>query len=479
VAAERLPEFSALLGALEIKPRVTAPAAAMRQEWTSESALINLVRGRLQGLGPVTAATLAVSLGITEPGVEQALLALEQEGFVLRGSFGERKGGAVEWCERRLLARIHRYTLNRLRNEIAPVSAATFAQFLFRWQHAAPQFQLEGEPALEAVLRQLEGFAAPALAWERDLLPLRLRDFTPDMLDRLCLSGRYTWLRLAPSSGRSPVLKLTPISLVSRRRLGDWRRLAAGADAPPLAATAQVVLETLQNGGPAFFEELIEATGLLPNQVEQALGVLVAAGRVHADSFSGLRRLMHAGERQRHGSRRKLHDYGGRWACLKPMAPASVEQEDDSALARVLLNRYGVVFRKLLDREAGLPPWRRMLACLRRLEARGEVRGGRFVSGFAGEQFALSEAVASLRELQRNPPAGELVTVSGADPLNLAGILMPGPRLPALTGNRVLYRDGVPLAYLKGKTVSFEARIDDREHWQLRNVLIKQQRVRI
>jgi ATP-dependent Lhr-like helicase len=393
----------------------------------------------------VLAAQLAVSAG----DIELALLALEAQGVVLRGAFtpGQRER---EWCDRRLLARIHRYTLNRLRAEIEPVTAADFTRFLFRWQHVEPGHRMAGAEGLAAVLEQLEGYELAAAAWERDVLAARVERYTPQLLDALCLSGRVTWGRVsAAARGGGPprLTRSSPIALFSRGSAALWRP-PAPAEAVEPGQHAALVHDALVRHGASFAGELAGACGIQAAQVEQALAELAAAGVVTSDGFGGLRALL-----SRAGGRRAIES-AGRWALL---GDRSVERDADAReraarYARVLLRRYGVVFRRLLAREASPPAWRELVLVFRRLEARGEVRGGRFVAGVTGEQFALPEAVPALRSLRAHHRAGALIAIGAADPLNLAGIVTPGERVPALASNRVLFREGVAIAALEKRT---------------------------
>ena len=427
------------------------------------------MRGRLEGQGPTTLPVLAATFGLETETIKAALISLETEGFALAGHFTP--GGADrEWCERRLLARIHRYTINRLRAEIQPVSARDYLRFLFEWQSVTSDARKMGADALGSVIDQLAGVEAPAAAWERDILPARLADYSPEWLDDACLSGRVAWMRTTPANGKSKSngrriapLKSTPISLLPRRDALTWGTGPSGGDAVAPSANATEILDFIRENGASFFEELVEGTPLLRAQVEDGLAELVALGLVRSDGFAGLRALLSP----RHGSRspnaarrRKASlDGAGRWALASPKlanGSAATEAERVEQIARTLLRRYGVVFLRMLEREAGsLPKWRDLLRVYRQLEARGEMRGGRFVAGFSGEQFALPEAVAQLRSTRRQDDDGALVSLSGADPLNLAGILMPGPKLPAIAGNRVLFRDGIAIAFLEAGEVRF------------------------
>jgi ATP-dependent Lhr-like helicase len=405
----------------------------------------------------------------------------------MRGRFTPGATGE-EWCERRVLARIHRYTVNRLRREIEPVELRDFMRFLFRWQRVAVDARVEGPDAVAGVISQLEGFEAPAAAWETEILPARVNEYDPAWLDELSLAGRVAWSRLVPAKANgdrtpSPV-RTTPIVLMPRKNMGAWTSLSAG-DAPAAASPrAQQVAQHLTEHGASFFEELVDGTRLLRVQVEEALGELVALGLVTADSFAGLRALLVPADRRRttyaHGRRRRGALFGledaGRWSLVRRRTDAVDDPNLVEHAARALLRRYGVVFWRLTAREADwLPPWRDLLRCYRRLEARGEIRGGRFVAGVSGEQFAAPEAIGLLRDARRAERTGALLSVSGADPLNLLGILTPGTRLPALTGNRVLYRDGVPLAVHAGGEVRFLESIAPDAEWAARDALLRRQ----
>jgi ATP-dependent Lhr-like helicase len=482
IAAERLPQFRAVF------PLLKAPIAAppgYDKVWTAEEALVEILRGRLEGLGPVTEEVLLQPLDIDPAQGAAALLALQAEGFVMAGRFTPGIN-ADEWCDRRLLARIHRYTIKRLRAEIEPVAARDFLRFLFRWQRVAPETQVEGERSLEGVLAQLEGFGAPAAAWESEILPARLKDYRSSWLDARCLAGHATWMRLRHGGGataKATTVRTTPVTLLPRRQSGLWRALSASGEPAQPSARAQAVLDALKAAGASFYDELLQPSGLLRSQLEEALAELVALGLVTSDSFAGLRALLVSPAERRPDARRKRRvvpmgmEEGGRWSLVR----AAAEGPDAAAVehvARVLLRRWGVVFWRLLEREAAsLPPWRELLRVLRRLEASGEIRGGRFVAGFTGEQFALPEAIGLLREVRRHPGVDQWTAVSGADPLNLAGILTPGPRLPALAGNRLLYRDGIPAATLAGGEVRFvegpDGPLDPATEWFARKALLR------
>jgi ATP-dependent helicase Lhr and Lhr-like helicase len=487
VAAERLPLLQALQPAAPPEPPIEPPAEYLRS-YSKEQALLEIARGRLQGLGPVSAATLAGPLGGSAGQMTVALAALQAEGSAMHGRFTAAAPEEGEWCERGLLARIHRYTVKRLRAEIEPVEPRDLLRFLLEWQRAAPRARMEGPDALAAVLAQLEGFEAAAGAWETEILPARINEYDPTWLDEQCLAGRFVWTRLArrraDSAPAAGPVRGTPIALLGRRHLRTWAALAGPVDAAAPSSKARRVLDQLTAQGASFFDEIVEGTGLLPSQAEEGLAELVGFGLVNSDSFGGLRALLVPSERRRAstGLRRRRRalfgmDSAGRWALVHRGPSAAVERPDADTVelvARGLLRRWGVVFWRLLAREADwLPPWRDLLFCYRRLEARGEIRGGRFVAGLSGEQFAAPEAVGLLREVRRQPRDGQWASLSAADPLNLLGILTPGPRLPALVGNRVLYRDGLPLATLAGGEVRFLETLDPAAQWEARNALLR------
>jgi ATP-dependent Lhr-like helicase len=451
-------------------------------------ALAEILRSRLELVGPVTEATLAGVLNVPAGQVRAGLLALEAQGSVMRGRF---RGNVEEWCDRRLLLRIHRYTRDRKRSEIQSVPPAQFMRFLFRWQRVAMEGRddrREGDAGLLAVLRELEGFAVPAGAWERDILPLRVKQYLPHDLDKLCAAGRIAWYRQAesPASDIAPAaapVRSTPITLVEREALTYWQqRQAAPVTIEGPSPRAQRILESLAEHGASFFSDLVHDTGLLRSEIEQGLGELVSRGRVTSDSFAGVRALITSKKRREklRQYRRPLTDVddAGRWSLPRrvnvPVDAAALGDPAVDHIARVLLRRYGIVFRKLLEREAGLPPWRELFYVYRRLEARGEIRGGRFVSGFAGEQFALPEAADLLRSVVKDP-AVDRVSISAADPLNLVGIVTPGEKVPALSGNRVLFEQGVPVAAQAGGEVRFLKVVPAESQWEIRNLLVRRQ----
>lgn len=499
VAAERLHEFLAVFPGATLSEPIE-PTSADRP--TSEEALREILRGRLELLGPVTAESLGEPLGMDGKAVLPALLQLEAEGAVMRGAFTA--AGAAEWCDRRLLARIHRGTRDKLRAEFQPVPPAQFMRFLFRWHQldtSDGDERREGEGGLLDVLRQLEGHAAPVSAWEEDLLTARVSDYTPAMLDKLCAVGRMAWWRptLRQAQGEKPgqapdervprktgPIRGTPVLLCERDALPHWQQAAGAAvvDEATLSGTARQVLDALRTHGASFFADLQHDTRLLGTQAEQALAELVAHGLVTSDSFAGLRALVMPEDRRnklrrKRGAHEPMDD-AGRWSLTRRArpaldAPGALAAPHVEHIARVLLRRYGVLFRKLIEREDGLPPWRELYYVLRRLEARGEVRGGRFVSGFSGEQFALPEAAATLRKTAK-VPGQERVAISAVDPLNLAGILTPGDKVPRLAGNRLLFEGGVPIAVQSGGDIRYLRELESGVQWEVKNLLIRRQR---
>ena len=462
VAAEKVRPFAQIFPAAEFETSIADISEFKTARLTRDDALLAIVTGWMQHSGPLTASGLSGLLGLPESEIEKVFLSLEAGGAILRGRFTDPASSVTEWCERRLLARIHRLTIGKLRKEIQPVTAAQFMRWVLRWQHLAPGTQLLGERGTLEVLRQLQGYEAPANAWERQILAKRVADYNPAILDQLCLTGAVGWGRLSPhpaflddsAEGTRRVVpsSVAPITFFVRDD-ADWMipHLAkSSAEGQPgvLSPSARDVLQFLKHRGASFFADIVRGTSKLKAEIESALWELVAAGIITADGFDNLRALLDPKRRSGHGqgrSSRPRHS-SGRWSLLYP-EPFSVESSDRSpaleAACRMLLNRYGIVFREILTRESILPRWREVLMALRRLEDRGEVRGGRFVSGFLGEQFALPVAVESLRATRSQEPTGQIITISAADPLNLVGIIVPGERVPAVSGRFVAFRDGV------------------------------------
>ena len=512
VPLERVSCFRAAFGSSVCEPQLTIPES-IRGEWDAipeatpegtsdatpdntspiDDAYTEIVRARLSGFGPQSVEAIAAPLGLPAATVATALARLESEGYVMRGRYTP--GAEFEqWCERHLLARIHRYTIKRLRREIEPVEARDFMRFLFDWQHLSAATRQRGQHALPALLEQLEGYEAAAGAWESQLLPARLSDYFEPWLDELCRAGKIVWTRLgagakAGSKASAGPVRATPIVLIPRRQHALWRVLAQRTGATDLSARAEHVLTTLLRDGAMFFDELAADTRLLPAELESALGELVAAGCVHADSYAGLRALLMPAAKRASQSRRRRRGptlaEAGRWAPIRqPSTQASTSTSSTPApsgkparidsltlehVVRVLLRRYGVICWRMLEREAAwLPAWRELLPELHRLEARGEIRGGRFVAGLAGEQFALPEAIPLLREVRRRERNGDLVCICGSDPLNLCGTLLVGEKVPALAGNRIVFEDGMPVAaMIAGRMVCWQGADGvGRERWR-------------
>jgi ATP-dependent Lhr-like helicase len=378
-----------------------------------------------------------------------------------------------------LLARIHRLTINRLRAEIQPVSIAEYQRFLVAWQRADAEHRVVGIDGVQAVLELLDGCELPASAWEPEVLALRVQDYGPTLLDQLCFTGRIGWGRLTVPDTRAggpfgPV-RSSPMSLFARENLQHWLALSPASVPTEFSPDAQQIEKALSEEGALFFGEIVRSTRLLPSRVEQALAELVTQGCVTADGFEGLRALLlpedkrtpfgNAERRRRHKSVTSVES-GGRWSLLRRMLPASSDlsgsgtaerAESIEEFARALLRRYGVVSRRISEKESLHVSWFELIRVFRRLEARGEVRGGYFVGGLSGEQFARPEAIGLLRSIRKAKAKGEFIAISAADPLNLIGILTPGPRIAAVTSHRILLRDGVPIAALKaGQLIEFE-----------------------
>src|SRR5437867_5766537 len=457
VAAERVALVRRLVPAAQSEREAGEVAAPRGEEPTEEDARRGVAGGWLECTGRITADGLGARAGLAPAAVAVGLAALERTGVALRGRFTP--GATVEeWCERGLLARIHRLTLARLRREIEPVSTADLMRFLFRWQHLEAGTQLHGRAGLLEVIGQLQGLELPARAWETQVLPARIARYDPADLEHLCLAGAVVWGRLRigapegddarPRRGQAPTRAL-PLALVLREDLGWLLAPAPPAGAGVMPASTQVVLAFLERHGASFVGDIARGTAQLPTKVEEALWMLVARGLVTGDGTAALRTLLEGPERRRRrrlaavaGGRRLVA--AGRWSLLRSAAEEAAGDAGPMRFARQLLRRYGVVTRELTARESRVSSWRGLLGALRTLEARGEVRGGRFVAGLVGEQFALPEAVETLRAVRRRHEPGELVMVAAADPLNLVGILLPGPRLPATAREVVAFRDGVP-----------------------------------
>ncbi|MGH3342851.1 MAG: DEAD/DEAH box helicase [Carbonactinosporaceae bacterium] len=457
-AVERRSALELLFPAGRFAPDHRSPVATAAID--RHAAAAEMLQGHLEYRGPSTVSDLAPATGLPTSDVGVALAALEAEGFAVRGHFTT-PDGDEEFCSRRLLARIHGYTQQRLRREIEPVTAQEFMRFLLRWHHVAPGTRREGRLGVLAAIEQLQGFELAAGAWEESVLRTRVEQYRVDWLDELCLSGTVTWGRLSLRNGDSDETprrsgmtpsRATPITLAIRDDL-PWLLQAARGDrrpAEPGPGRTQDVLEALQTHGALFQSDLPQVTGRLPTEVEEALWEAVARGLVTADGFQAVRSLLFRRAAVRSRDRRRLRRgrhavaarSAGRWSLLPSVVATEDPDELAEAVAEQLLVRWGVVFRSLLVRDTVGVPWREVLWALRRMEARGTIRGGRFVNGFSGEQYALPEAVDALRSVRKLRRSGETITISAADPLNLAGVVLPGPRVPALPTNSLTYIDG-------------------------------------
>jgi len=532
VAIETLPRFIAVF--TEQLDAMQLPVFLQSEDWQPEDALREIVRGRLQCLGPITASRLATELGLKTSGIDQALIALEVEGFAFQGQFTPAQatllqyGSAVaapelEWCERRLLQRIHRYTIDQHRKAIKPVSLETYTEFLFDRHQLLPlrdpqidnarQEQipvLDGQTQLQNCLQILDGMAAPAVSWEADIYPGRIADYDPNWLDVMCISGKLAWGRYSQPQksirkmnrkrSAGPV-KSTPITLLRRSNLDIWKALARSQVSEEqqveLSGSARKIADDLVNNGASFYDEIQRRTGLLRTQMEEGLAELVAQGQLSSDSFTGLRALLTPNHRKPGSHRRRGRNaiFGvedaGRWSLLdtfqgKPDTATTTSRHwqvlDDEQLERLItvyLQRWGVLFRGILDKEMAAPPWRVLLAKLRRMELQGILRGGRFIAGVGGEQFAFAETVDELRKFKRSKEDAteqhqtDYFCVAATDPANLINFILPGRKLPRLSKNRVLYRGGVPIAVMESGEVHYLKQATAEEQWQWQQMLMK------
>ena len=477
VATECVPTFSAAFPDARFDPAPQSVSGEGPPPGQDE-AEIALVRSRVESVSPFTADDLAHALGMRRQSVEIALAALEANGNVLRGRFTPGRD-EEEFCDRRILARIHRETIARLRKQIEPASPAAFMRFLQEWHRVSPARRARDEAGLLEVIEQLQGFESAAGAWESQVLPLRVTEYRATMMDALSLTGEVVWGRFSRSTAngnshavRGIMSRNIPVSFGLREDL-PWLLENSGGDGGQLIGAAGEVFEFLSQRGASFLPEIVSGTRRLTSEVEEALWHLVAAGLVTADGFGGMRGLIDGtlkrvrrNARVRRLPRRRLST--SRWSLLR-----SISSNEDSVeeRARQLLLRYGIVFPEVLAREPLSPPWRLLVRVYRRAEAKGEIRGGRFVTGFVGEQFASPEAVDMLRSVKRAEPNGRMTLISACDPLNLVGILTPGPRVTAVLGNYVALRDGVPVASFQSGEVRFHSVVDDDTEQEVRELL--------
>lgn len=490
ISIERIPQLRKIYGEAALLHELHLPDSLKEKKWDADTALVEIIRGRLEALGPVTIPQLADSMALSSEKIEKALVLLEADGFVLRGHFSQGIE-EMEWCERRLLARIHRYTLRKLRKEIEPVSSADFMRFLFSWQHVDKENKLEGSQALLEIIDQLQGYEAPAASWEGDILPLRLKDYDFLWLDFLCLSGKISWGRLRPdilkrNNGEKKhhgPIKSSPLSLIARDQYHIWRRgILPENISIHLSGAAGNIYEVLKEKGACFFNDIEKNTGLLKVQVEDGLSELVASGLVTSDSFTGLRALLvpikYKSGRRRGRKLMFTMEQAGRWSPLPSdnlKASNEWEEREINVAGMQLLRRYGVVFRKLLDNEALSPTWRELTKLFRKWEAQGKIRGGRFVEGVWGEQFALPEAIPILRKIRKTEKKNTQVSISAADPLNLVGIITPGARIPKYYRNRILFEDGIPIAWTEGKEIKYSKEYSPKMQWDYKNALLQRE----
>jgi len=482
VAAENWPLLRTVRPDLRLEGTLHTPPS-FEKAWEKAEAWLHLVRGRLDFTGPATAAELAAALGLPPAAVDATLERLEGEGAVLRGRFTQaaQHSETKEYCARHLLARIHRLTLNALRQQMAPVSPEALMAFLLDWQHLSKATQRRGREGLLEVIAALQGFEIPAVAWEQHILPARISDYKSTWLDELAFSGEICWGRARVGTSRNAT-RILPISLMLREDLPWLRRQSPSADDKPRSGDAQAVLDILKTAGALFFSELQQKARLLPTQLEKALWELAAAGQVNGDGFSAIRTLTKSKRAPSTALRQRAKRFwggrapakysgNGRWSVMPTVAENTDEamgtdermgrEAATERWAQQLLTRYGVFFRDLLARESAAPPWRDLLPIYRRMEARGEIRGGRFITGVGGEQFALPEAVPMLRQSRSLNPADAIHRISAADPLNLAGILVPGPKVPALASNVLIYQGGKCVSHRQGEKTWRDPALDE------------------
>ncbi|MFC2087010.1 DEAD/DEAH box helicase [Bacteroidota bacterium] len=486
IAVERLPEFMKVYSSRLLNLKMQIPERIKILSEKIENPLLEIIRSRLEILGPVNSNEISSSMDLKTNEIEQVLLGLENEGFIFRGKFTTGKS-KEEWCERRLLARIHRYTIDSLRKSIEPVPQSDFMQFLFKWQHVYPEDRLEGKEALQNILGQLEGYEAQSVAWEADILPARIKGYDYIWLDLFFMTGNFFWGRFnsqknEPNKNGSPI-RTTPVSFVQRKSLEKVLKYIheSGTEEKQLSTKAAIVREILENNGALFFSQISDkAKGLVSVQVEEALSELVSYGLVSSDSFTGLRSLLVPDKYQSERRRSRKTTFGlhqaGRWWLVDSEIKGSEENGYDEYvqhMAKILLNRYGVVFRKLVEKEKLLFIWRDLIRIYRKMEAHGEIRGGRFVQGFWGEQFALPEAVTMLRKANKEKNNDQLIAISAADPLNLTGFITSGKRIPAIYSNRILYKNGIPIVVKEGKEIKFLRDVSEKNKWELQKFLIR------
>ncbi len=485
VAVERLVEFRKVFSSFSMSPEIPIPENIQKASGKIDDPLIELLRSRLEISGPVTIGSLSEIFPVNETAIEQALLTLENEGFVLRGHFNA--PDADEWCERRLLARIHRYTINKLRSAIQAVSPAEFMNYLFHHHKLLPGEQKEGPQTVGEVLDMLEGYEAQSVAWEGDIFPSRIMNYSYTWLDLTLMTGEYIWGRFKHGRQEAGLfstvpIRTTPITFIRRENLRYRQAEIQTAQKDTLSVYAKIIYQLLQDQGALFFYQLEEKSELLKSQVEDALIEMISVGIITSDSYTGLRTLLipdkYYTEKRKAGKIVFNLQQAGRWWII----PSIDEEKNNTdhedylhSIAVMLLKRYGIVFRKLAEKERLLWCWYDLLKIYRRMEARGTIRGGRFVDGIGGEQYALPEAVTQLREFKKEQEntSDSYISISAADPLNLTGFITPGKRVPGLYSNRILYSKGSPVAIKEGKEVTFVNDEDEETKWKLKKLLIR------
>ena len=490
-SVERLPQLAMIYGDLNCSPQLKIPEVLLEKVFTREEALLEVLRGRMESCGPVTVNELKEKLDWTEFDVQSTLLALENQGFVFQGKYTQNTND-TEWVERRLLHRMHKYTLQKLRKEIEPIAAADFMRFLFEWQHVVDS--PEGPQALQNIILQLEGYEAQAASWETEILAARIKNYDPMLLDVLSLSGRIMWGRLRPykptGTKKTSPIKTTPIVLVQRENYDLWKTFGDQQEPVEFGHQTTKVYAFLKENGASFFDEIVRNTKLLNSQVEVALDEMAAHGLVTSDSFTGLRALLtpsnnRPGEnRLRRNGKKAIYgmEHAGRWSVLEHKEidlSKDIQKENIEKIAWILLKRYGVVFRRMCEQEKYLPPWRDLVRVYRRMEARGEIRGGYFVAGMSGEQYALPEVISQLRAIRKKEKKGEEITISGVYPLNLTGIVTPVKRISNSIRNRITYKDGIPVVIKEGDDIHYLEKLGKEDQWRMQNEIIKQRNLGI
>ena len=479
VAVERLPEMMQVLPSFYMLPEIPVPENIRKAAANVNDPVLEILRSRLGISGPTTLREIAQIIPIPVSEIERVLFTLENEGFVFRGHFNPTS--EEEWCERRLLARIHRYTMDKLRSAIQPVTPSEFMHFLFHWQKILPS---EGPVTLQLILDQLEGYEAQSVAWEGDILPARMKNYVYTSLDLLLLTGEYIWGRFKPSKlmntqfSNIPI-RTTPITFIKRENLKYHQSGNQDARVALLSINAKNIYHLLKADGAQFFYQLEEKSKLFKSQAEDALTELISVGMITSDSFTGLRTLLipdkYYTDRRKAGKITFNFQQAGRWWLITPKDKDENDLEMEKYItnvANMLLKRYGVVFRKLIEKEKLLFMWYDLLKVYRKMEARGTLRGGRFIDGFGGEQYALPEAVTALRNAKNLNTGETYVSLSAADPLNLTGFITPGSRVASLYSNRILYKNGIPVAIKEGKEVQFMNDEGEEAEWKLKKLLI-------